>query len=175
MQKLQLAIIIMSVCVLASSAVAQDSTKTAPCSTPEHHQFDFWVGTWDLTWGTGEKAGSGVNVITHEMGDCVIEENFSSNGENPFVGNSLSVYDQQAGMWKQTWVDNSGGYLDFTGGMVGDSMILSRDATVKGKAVKQRMVFYDIAPDSMTWDWQSSRDGGETWKTLWQIHYKRQK
>ena len=156
--------------------VAQDDTaqvKEPPCSSPEYGQFDFWIGTWDLTWGDGDNAGTGSNVISRELDGCVIEENFTSHGDNPFVGNSLSVYDAAAGIWKQTWVDNAGGYLDFTGGMVGDSMILSRDAVREGEPVKQRMVFHSIAADSLVWDWQSSSDDGQTWKLLWRIKYQR--
>ncbi len=167
------ALLFTAVLGVAVSTSAQDEPKEPPCSSPEHRQFDFWVGTWDLTWGDGENAGRGTNIISGEMNGCVIEENFTTLGEKPFVGNSLSVYDKAAGVWKQTWVDNSGGYLDFEGGMVGDSMILSRDAVRDGKPVKQRMVFYNIAADSLDWDWQSSADGGATWKPLWQIHYTR--
>ena len=34
-----------------------------------------------------------------------------------------------AGKWKQTWVDNEGGYLDFVGESKDGQMILSREAT----------------------------------------------
>ena len=35
------------------------------------------------------------------------------------------------------------------------------------------MVFYDIGENSLTWDWESSLDGGETWKLQWRIFYIR--
>jgi len=52
-------------------------------------------------------------------------------------------------------------------------MILSRDAIVKGQACKQRMVWYDIRGDTLEWNWERSDDDGDTWRVLWQIHYRR--
>ena len=45
---------------------------------------------------------------------------------------SVSTFDARAQQWKQTWVDNQGGYLDFTGGWQDDRMILQRDAERDG-------------------------------------------
>ena len=43
--------------VLAAAATAQNVSPPAPqapptpCHTaPRAHEFDFWIGTWDLTW-----------------------------------------------------------------------------------------------------------------------------
>ena len=101
------------------------------------------------------------------------EENFTTAGDAPFQGRSLSVYHAGSGMWKQTWVDNSGGFLDFEGQFEGDRMILSRKAVKDGKNFIQRMVFYNIAADSLDWNWERSFDEGKTWEVLWKIHYQR--
>lgn len=77
--------------------------------------------------------------------------------------------------WKQTWVDNSGGYLDFEGKAEKGRMTFFRTARRNGKEIRQRMVFYDIYKDRFTWDWESSADEGETWKLAWRINYKRAK
>ena len=64
----------------------------------------------------------------------------------------------------------------FTGGWSDDRMILSHTVTRKdGSTIIQRMVFRDITADSLTWDWQASTDDGKSWKTNWQIFYKRSK
>ena len=155
------------------NAQAPDTTQPRPCSEPEHRQFDFWLGEWDLSWGEGETAGSGENVITRQLGDCVIEESFISHDEAPFVGRSVSVYNGRTGRWHQTWVDNQGGYLDFVGGMDGDRMVLTREATDDSVTFLQRMMWYDISADSLDWNWEKSTDGGESWETLWHIRYVR--
>ena len=41
------------------------------------------------------------------------------------------------------------------------------------KKIQQRMVFYDITEKSMTWDWEISSDGGDTWKLQWRIFYEK--
>jgi hypothetical protein len=52
-------------------------------------------------------------------------------------------------------------------------MVLARDAIVRGEACKQRMVWYNIESDRFDWNWERSDDGGNTWRVLWQIKYKR--
>jgi hypothetical protein len=75
--------------------------------------------------------------------------------------------------WHQTWVDNQGAYLDFTGEFGDGKMILSRHATVKGQEILQRMVWSNITPDSFDWSWERSDDDGTTWKVLWPLQYVR--
>ena len=144
--------------------------KEKPCSDPGADQFDFWLGEWALTWTDG---GRGSNRIEKIMDGCVIQENFDGTPSTPLRGMSVSTYLTASGDWKQTWVDNQGGYLDFSGGFADGKMILERDAVIEGRPVKQRMVWYNIQPDALEWDWQRSDDGGQTWKTLWHIDYKR--
>lgn len=151
---------------------AQTETADRPCSAPEASQFDFWIGKWDLVWND---TMTGTNVITKELDGCVIHESFSNPIEN-FDGRSYSVYDPSKKLWRQTWVDNQGNYLDFEGGFENEIMTLGRTFVgPKGKTVMQRMTFYDISDDSLHWSWESSLDGGKNWKQLWLIHYKRTK
>ena len=91
----------------------------------------------------------------------------------PLRGMSLSVFDTRLGRWQQTWVDNEGGYLDFTGGFKDGRMILQRKTTLKGQDVLQRMVWYDIEANSLEWSWERSEDNGASWKVQWHIRYRR--
>ena len=155
--------------VLSASAHAQPS----PCAdAPGARQLDFWLGRWELRWG---EDGRGTNTVQRILDGCIIEERFR--GTLPgglLVGRSHSAYDADAGTWRQTWVDNQGAYLDFTGGMQPDGrMILSRTDTRGDAPVEQRMVFYNIEPDALDWRWERSGDGGRTWEVLWTIHYER--
>jgi len=91
-----------------------------------------------------------------------------------YEGKSYSVYNPQTGEWKQTWVDNEGSYLDFTGDITGGSRIFHRTAvSADDNRFLQRMVFHDITEDSLIWDWERSEDEGETWQLMWRIHYRR--
>lgn len=153
--------------------------ESAPCQSPEFGQFDFWLGEWDLTWpasqlgGEDGETGTGTNVITRLFNDCGVEESFSTT-DGTFQGRSFSVYSPQQGVWKQTWVDNQGGYLVFEGTYDGKRMELrTRPIERDGKIALNRMVFSDITADSLSWDWQGSRDGGDSWDDLWNISYRR--
>ncbi len=136
------------------------------------HQFDFWIGDWNLSWGEGQH---GVNRIRSILDNKVIQENFEGEGEPPLIGLSVSVYNPIEQKWRQTWVDNQGSYLDFVGEWLGDKMILQRHAVVEDQRVLQRMVWYNIEADRFEWNWERSSDEGQTWKVIWQIDYKRMK
>jgi hypothetical protein len=153
----------------------------APCTSSEAAQFDFWLGEWDLSWpaeqtgGQVGETGHGTNRIERLLGQCVIEENFAMD-DGSFLGRSLSVFDTRAELWMQTWVDSSGGYLLFSGGFDGSQMELRTTPVEReGEVAVNRMVFHDISAESLQWDWQGSRDGGQTWNYLWTISYRRRK
>ena len=149
---------------------ASDQVKENPCQAEEFSQFDFWLGDWRVSWGEGEK---GTNRVQKILGDCVIQEEFDGRPGVELIGKSLSTYDVERGCWLQTWVDNSGGYLDFNGGWQGDKMVLSRQVPGTEGDTRQRMVWFDIQPDSLTWNWERSEDGGQSWQILWQLKYQR--
>jgi len=162
---------------LTAAALAQQGTPAAhPCARAEQKQFEFWVGDWDLTWPavTAGEVGHGTNSIHRILDGCVVQENFSGVDAMPLRGMSVSTFDGRSGKWKQTWVDNEGGYLDFTGQFENGEMILSRSFTkADGTTVHQRMVWKNIRPDRLDWSWESSTDGGKTWTVVWPIHYQR--
>ncbi len=106
----------------------------------------------------------------------MIEERFQvMTGPNAgYTGRSYSVYNKATTEWKQTWVDNSGAYLDFKGNLLDQNPSFERSfISSDGKETYQRMVFHDIAPSSLTWDWEKSTDGGKSWQLAWRIYYRR--
>ncbi len=87
--------------------------KTAKDALNLESPFDFWLGEWELSW---VEDGKGINTITKILDGRVIKESFDGRPSMNLVGQSYTVYVEPLGLWKQTWVDNEGGYLDFTGG-----------------------------------------------------------
>jgi hypothetical protein len=156
-------------------AQATSKPEPTPCEALEQKQFDFWIGEWDLTW-PGEKPGEvghGTNSIRRIMDGCIVQENFSGGESMHLRGTSVSVFDINSGRWKQTWVDNEGGYLDFVGDFKNGHMILQRETIRNGAKILQRMVWKNISSNEMDWSWEASSDGGKTWQVNWPIHYKR--
>lgn len=141
-------------------------------------EFDFWVGKWDLNWQYSDGTqGIGVNHVEKILDGKVIQENFEAKDAGPyqgFKGTSISVFNPNLKTWHQAWADNQGGYFDFTGEVSGDQRIFKATRQQSdGEEVNLRMRFYDIAENSMTWDWEQSRDGGKTWSLQWRIFYER--
>lgn len=137
--------------------------------SPER-QLDFWVGEWDVSWGEDQH---GTNRVERILDGKVIQENIDGRPAMPFRGKSLSVYNTRLGRWQQTWVDTEGNYWHFNGGLEDDRFVLATEDVVDDKPVHLRMVFYDIAAESLKWRWERSEDGGQTWELRWLIHYRR--
>jgi hypothetical protein len=155
-------------CALVTSSFSQENENT---------WFDFWVGAWDATWEEANgKTGKGTNVIQKTLDNTVLQENFKviEGSSKGYLGTSLSVYNPKKKTWHQGYADNQGAYFNFIGERQGDKRIFKTEMVVAGeKQIIQRMVFYDIKEKTMTWDWESSEDGGRTWKLNWRISYTR--
>ena len=159
--------------LIAPVAFAQQPPQYG-CDSPESKQLDFWIGEWELTYKSGDKVAQSRNRITKTLDGCAILEEFQGPPGTPLIGRSHSVFDRASKQWKQTWVDNTGAYLDLTGGLLADGrMHFAREAIQNGKKVRTRMVWDDVKSDSLRWTWQRSDDDGATWKPLWEIEYRR--
>ncbi len=139
-----------------------------PCNTRQHRQFDFWVGTWDVTTeaNPGRTATNRILAI-HE--GCVIQERYEAPGG--YTGTSLSFYDQNTDTWHQTWIDNQGTPLFLKGGFKKGSMVLVDDSNA---ANIQRVTWTPLKDGRVRQHWESSTDGGETWTTAFDGYYTRQ-
>lgn len=157
-----------------ASADAQQAAQAPPCSGPEFRQMDFWLGDWDARYANDPSTPvDGRNVITREYGGCVIQEAFDGGpAAQGLIGHSVSTYHAPMRKWRQTWVDNQGGYFALVGGPVGDDFVLE-NSRLTDNAPYLRMLFEDITPSSFTWRWQQSADAGATWADQWVIYYTR--
>ena len=136
------------------------------------HELDFWLGAWTCTWS----GGHGTNRLTRILDERVILEEFDEiapGDATELHGRSWSVYEPKLGLWRQTWVDDQGGYYDLVGEVVEGCFAFVRAAPELGPRARQRMVFRDVAADRFRWTWELSRDDGETYATRWEIDYRR--
>jgi hypothetical protein len=162
--------VITSVVPIASTALAQAAVDTKPCDTPLHHQFDFWIGAWNVTQG-GKNAGK--NEIESVLGGCALLESWTGTGG--VTGHSLNVYDSTRGVWHQTWVDSSGSLLTLEGKLEKGEMILQGSALAEkgARPALQRITWTPQPAGSVRQLWQSSADGGQSWKTEFDGLYER--
>lgn len=151
-------------------AAAENTSIAAACDFPEARQFDFWIGEWEVT-ANGKVAGS--NTITRIVGGCALQENWIGAGGSR--GTSLNYYMPDAGKWRQVWVSDQGTQLTLTGGIVDGKMVLSGEHVRGGAPVVDRITWEQQGDGSVTQDWDVSKDGGETWETLFKGVYRKKR
>jgi len=156
-----------------SLMAAQDTAPTAApktCTAPEHRQFDFWIGEWEVTTPKGAPAGR--NRIEPILGGCALRESWT--GAKGGSGTSYNAYDRRSGRWHQTWVDNGGLVLRLDGTFAAGKMVLSgesRDST--GARVLNRITWQETAPGAVRQLWETSKDGGDTWSVAFDGRYRK--
>lgn len=176
-------IALITIPALSAAAYAQQTTNPAattaqaaaaqPCkASPEYRQLDFWVGEWDVQGPKGRAVGaSSVHLI---LGDCVVFENWTGAGGS--TGKSFNLYDARVRKWKQFWVDNQGGMLEFTGEFKDGAMRYTGASTAQdGTPVIDRLTFFPLAEGRVRQLWEQSPDQGKTWKTVFDGTYIRKK
>ena len=155
----------------ARPATAQNAPPPPPadaCAGAEHHQFDFWIGAWDVTLPSGRRAGT--NRIEPMLGGCVLRESWE--GVGGVHGSSYNAYDGTRGVWHQTWVDDHGSVLVLEGKFADGKMILEgRDRDPAGAQLRQRITWQETAPGRVRQLWETSKDDGATWTTSFDGRY----
>jgi len=149
----------------ATSAGADDSKPPTkpPCSAPEHRQFDFWLGEWEVRYPAGKVVGRNVLRSLHK--GCVMLESWT--GAGGFSGSSLNVYDADRKKWRQTWVDSGGGLLTLKGGQSDGKMVLTGEvvgAGNPGEVTLNRITWQPLSDGRVRQLWEASPDKGRPWK-----------
>jgi len=160
-------------CGLASPSAAQESGGAPPprgCSAPEHRQFDFWIGDWEVTNPAGKLAGR--NRIEPILGGCALRETWTGAGGSS--GTSYNAWDRQRRRWHQTWVDNGGLVLRLEGGFAEGRMVLSGETLDSaGTSVLNRITWQETGPGAVRQLWEVSSDGGKTWGVVFDGRYRK--
>lgn len=159
--------------VLATTPGLASAQATPPtCSAPEYRQFDFWLGEWDV-FPTGKANQVASSRIEKLYGGCAVRENWMPKS-NP-GGGSLNGFDSHDRLWHQTWIDNSGTRVEFSGGLVGRDMILTglwRDLLGPGKDALVRMTYSPAADGSVRQLGEQSVDFGRSWQPSFDFTYR---
>lgn len=161
--------VILSACGVALFAAGQVSAG-ARCSTPEHRQFDFWIGEWQVRKPDGGIAG--INRIERQHGGCVIHERYATG--RGYSGESLNVYDATRKVWHQTWVDSAGLLLLLEGRFDGTRMALEGNrTTADGTIEHHRITWTPNADGTVRQHWETGSAEGK-WTTVFDGVYTRQ-
>jgi hypothetical protein len=147
--------------------------NAAPCDDPSFHQFDFWLGDWDVIAAVGGPV-QGTSHISKEMGGCVVWENWTSAG-SPYFGKSYNTYNVNLQRWEQYWVDTSAGVMFFHGNVKDGAMDYWTDDVPQpnGDKLRRHLQFFNLSPDKVRQLSQGSTDGGKTWQVEYDFIYNR--
>lgn len=162
----------LGIAVLATTLlpVAAASQAAGGCADAEKsHQFDFWIGEWDV-FANDKQAGT--NSIRPILDGCVLQETWSGAGGS--AGSSFNFYNPQTGKWHQFWVWRAGTTLDLSGEYKDGKMVLKGESKDReGKSVMNWITWTDNPDGTVRQHWQQSRDGGKTWATSFDGLYKK--
>lgn len=133
-------------------ALAQ-TTNSCACCTPNHSQFDFWVGNWQVTDTAGNVLGT--NRVEKHYDKCIVQENWLSTQVNR--GTSFNYFQPSDSTWNQLWLDNQGSILNLKGSWNGNAMELQSAMTKNAKGI---VIYHQIS-------WTPQTDGSVI--QLWEV------
>lgn len=143
-----------SISLFSLFCYAQD-TQNCRCCSEKYEEFNFWIGSWDVTLPDGSFAGK--NVIDKIQDNCVLRENWTSANGN-YTGTSSNFYNSEKKQWEQLWIDNQGGSLHLKGNRIGNQMILRTDESLNDKGEP----FYH----RVTWTLNDDGTVRQYWETI---------
>jgi ketosteroid isomerase-like protein len=147
----------------ASSAFAQ-----SPCSSPEFHQLDFWIGDWDV-YDAGESQPSAHIVVDSILGGCALHERYEDT--NHSHGESFSAYDPGRKQWRQSWYTDRAKGLELLGAKDNDRISLFA-TDFDSNPQRQVRAFWRPVEDRVQEKAEVSTDGGKNWKVWFDLSFR---
>ena len=161
-------------CALAGGTTMAQNPPTPPpaCTAPEHRQFDFWLGRWNVHGGPDGKILQGTSRIERSDNGCWITEHWhSARGSD---GTSLNAWDAQYGVWRQFWTGADGVVLRLEGGLRDGAMEMRGELPKAGGGVQQQRIRWTPRSDgTVTQQWDTSDDNGTSWQVSFLGVYRR--
>lgn len=172
----------------ARAAPAQTVREPA-CPAPEARQFDFWIGSWDVSNSNRKPAapddtthyptGPATDLVHSVLDGCAIVEHW--NGYLSFghvLGFSVRAWDPGKGKWVLVldWPAARGASFGVLEGTFqnGVGSFYNDVTTPDGRSFRVRYRFSKITPTSLQWDGARSTDGGQTWEApFWIMRFTR--
>ncbi|HEV2112225.1 MAG TPA: hypothetical protein VGT99_12780 [Gammaproteobacteria bacterium] len=160
--------IVLSLCLSLLPLAAGAGLPTS-CADPAYRQFDFWLGDWNVTGSDGKLLGR--EHVEKLYGGCVLKENWT--GLQGGSGSSFNIYDAPRKLWHQTWVDSMGTLLVLEGGLKDGRMVMTGDQVQKDGSHLLNRITWTPDKGAVRQTWDVSKDGGKTWKVVFDGIYRK--
>jgi hypothetical protein len=156
------------VAMLLPAAAYADDAKA--CATGEHRQFDYWLGSWSVSYG-GPPVGT--SKVELALDQCMIVESWS--GAKNHNGKTIFAYSPDDRSWYGMFADNEGRVHIFNRGKVSDGAAEFQGTSLgpTGETVLNRVKIVRVSADKVEQTWEKSSDNGETWKLAYRGEYTR--
>jgi hypothetical protein len=162
----------------AATALEAAPVLAAPaCDTPQHHQFDFWLGDWQVFDAATDKLVAFDRVEKHSEG-CIVEQNMTfvtdlyrrPGAAYRLSGMSINRYDGEA--WLELWADNQWGAIAMRGSLdPGGSMVFKTITPSRNRDLK---IVWENRPDGTVRILQYiSPAGSGRWQKYGDLIYRR--
>jgi hypothetical protein len=166
-----------AVVAAAESAALEQSSAPATCDTPQHHQFDFLVGDWQV-FDAGSRQLVAIDRVEKRFEGCVIQENLTfitdlyrrPGVKYRLAGIGVSRFDGES--WLQMWADNQWGAILLRGMLAADgSMVLTTVVPSRNRDV--RLVWERGADGSLRNLEYVAAAGSGKWQKYGDLIYRR--
>lgn len=166
-------IVLLGALALTAALRAQNTAAASPpVPPPEAHQFDFWIGEWEVYGPQGNLAGH--NKVEIVAGGFALLENWEAITGN--TGKSLSSYKRTTKQWQQYYVGSGGRTTEYKGGLVDGKMVMvAEQPGPNGTASLIRGTWTPKADGTVLQQFETSPDGGKTWQPGFVGLYRRKK
>jgi hypothetical protein len=156
---------------LSSSAQGQTQAVAAdrPCAAPDHHRFDFMIGTWH-TIDPGNAtvaAAEGQSTVEPMLDGCIVHEHRSltRQGKRLFDGDAYWGYDSTTKHWLLFYVDDLSHMQVYEGREEAGHLAFYRERPDSdGKLILIRIVYAPASTSSYSQAVERSSDHGATWQ-----------
>jgi hypothetical protein len=167
--------LILTLAVVVPWATSANAAKPVRgCTSPESHQFDFWVGHWNVYPKSHPAKHVANSLIEKLYSGCGVRENWMPLKHSG--GGSLNAYDPITKHWRQFWIGSDGSSALFTGGLKGKAMVIQGVWPQPGHPNQLwRITYTPLADGSVEQAGEASNDGGKTWKKGFDLIYRKAK
>jgi len=147
--------------------------QTSPCASEPHtHDFDFWIGEWDV-YPTGAQKLVGHSLVQSISGGCGLLENWTASQGGD--GKSVNYYNLATGKWEQDWIGSGGGAQRYLNGVYKDGAMQFTYEFIDKQGNKKtgNFKFYNIDKNTVRQYQDVNNDDGKTVTVSYDLTYKR--
>lgn len=130
---------------------------------------DFWLGDWSVAAQSGPHVGT--STVATDLNNCLIQEDFE--GRNGYRSRSFLYFDFPEFVWYRTVADNLGNVVELSGSVdaSGRLVMTGEDELPNGMTFLVRVTL-DPQAGGVVQTWETSSDGGDTWKPSLSLVYE---